>query len=92
MQEHKPVGIAHSSEEMFEHDDCNALNALDFLAPPFASRQKVEDIKLNINVLMKHSIYQFNKTSSIVSRIKNQDSRIENQDIAHRPCLKNKIL
>ena len=51
MQEHKPVGIAHSSEEMFEHDDCNALNALDFLAPPFASRQKVEEkIRIIVNL------------------------------------------
>jgi hypothetical protein len=29
------------------------LNALDFLAPPFAARQKVEDKTLNINELNK---------------------------------------
>ena len=78
VQGHQLVRIAHSSEEMFEHDDCNALNALDLFAPLFRSSEKVEDKTLNINVLNKHSIYQC--INNILHSVKNQDSRIKNQE------------
>ena len=66
LYENKPVRNAHSSEERFEYKDCYNLNALDLLAPPFPSRQKVE--KKTMIIVMFTCYYRVKSRSQVAGK------------------------